>query len=150
MLSLLILACGQSQEPDPQTPVTTENKSVDSAAPDQTRTLIEPSSDPIVLGKKVFRSCTSCHSDEKGGNNRVGPNLYGIYGAKIATREGFSYSKAFLKPEIIWDDQALDAFLLKPSKFIPNNRMSFGGVRNDEKRAHLIAYLKSLKDVSEE
>jgi len=71
----------------------------------------------------------------------VGPNLFGVLGAKIASKDGFSYSKASKASEIIWTDENLDAFLKKPKDFLPGNRMTFVGLKKEEDRKAVIAYL---------
>src|ERR1700674_1351315 len=41
------------------------------------------------------RQCAICHTIDKNGENRFGPNLFGILGKKAGTVPGFSYSNAF-------------------------------------------------------
>jgi len=98
-------------------------------------------------GKKLSGKCKACHSFKNDGRNGVGPNLYGIFNAKIANVEGFKYSGAFndQKGKIVWDDENLDGFMKKPKKFIPKNKMAFGGIKKAKDRKNLIAYLKTLK-----
>ena len=96
-------------------------------------------------GKKVFKKCKACHTVNKGGKNRVGPNLFGIAGKKAASVEGYRYSKAMKKSGVTWDDASLDKFLKKPKKFVKKTKMGFGGLKKESQRADVIAYLKSLK-----
>ncbi len=96
-------------------------------------------------GAKVFKKCKICHTANKGGKNRVGPNLFGIAGAKAASVKGFKYSKAMKASGLTWDDDTLDKFLKKPKKFLKGTKMGFAGLKKDGQRADVIAYLKSLK-----
>lgn len=94
-------------------------------------------------GKTVFNTCKACHTIEAGGPNRVGPNLHGVVGRKAGSADGFSYSQAVKDAGYTWDEQKLDAYLKDPKAALPGNKMAFAGVKDDAKRADLIAYLKS-------
>ena len=97
----------------------------------------------VKLGKKQFRKCRICHKLGDG-ENGMGPHLYKIVGRKAGDVEGFKYSKAMKKFSVtnVWDVATLDAFLTKPKKFLKGTRMSFPGIRQKERRAGLICYLK--------
>jgi cytochrome c len=99
--------------------------------------------DPV-MGKRQFAQCGACHTIDKGGPNKVGPNLNGIFGRKAASIAGFEYSDAMRKSEVIWDERSLDAFIKQPSAFISGTAMTFLGVPKDQARADLIAYLKEM------
>lgn len=94
-------------------------------------------------GKTVFNVCKACHTIEAGGPNRVGPNLHGIVGRKAGTHDGFSYSEAMKNAGFTWDEAKLNEYLKDPKATVPGNKMAFAGVKDDAKRADLIAFLKS-------
>ncbi len=97
-------------------------------------------------GKKLFRQCAACHSPDEGGGNRVGPALWGVYGRDVGTAEGFNYSQALLDIPGSWDVEKLNHYLENPKEFAPGNKMVFAGVRKEDDRAALIAYLHSLSN----
>lgn len=94
-------------------------------------------------GKTVFNVCKACHTIEAGGPNRVGPNLHGVVGRKAGTHDGFSYSAAMKDSGITWDEAKLNEYLKDPKATVPGNKMAFAGIKDDAKRADLIAYLAS-------
>lgn len=100
----------------------------------------------VAAGQKVFKRCAACHTVDEGGANKVGPNLWGIFGSQAGMREvGFrNFSKALKGSGIVWDDATMDAYLENPRKAIPKNRMSFPGLKKPDQRADVIAYLKSV------
>ena len=91
-------------------------------------------------GEKVFRKCKACHSLEAG-ENKIGPSLHGVFGRTAGTVEGFKYSDAMKESGIVWDESTLDAYLENPKKNVPGTRMAFPGLRKEEDRANVIAYL---------
>ncbi len=97
-------------------------------------------------GAKQFRQCKACHTVESGGPNRVGPNLYGVIGAPVASVDGFKYSSALQDHGGNWDVERLDAFLENPRKSVPRTRMTFRGLSDASDRASVIAYLNTQSD----
>ena len=92
-------------------------------------------------GKRTFKLCQSCHTLNEGGQNLVGPNLYGIFGQPIGAVEGFNYSRAVQESDIVWTPEILAQWLESPRNFLPGNNMSFAGVRKPSDRTAVIAYI---------
>ena len=97
-------------------------------------------------GAKVFKKCLSCHSIEKGGPNKIGPNIFGVLNRKAGSISGYKYSKAMLAYGKTWDVAELNGYLLNPKKWIPKNKMSFAGLKKSEDRAAVILYLNENTD----
>jgi cytochrome c len=100
-------------------------------------------------GQAVFKQCAVCHTNDKGGANKVGPNLWGVVAAKVARHTEFKYSDAMAKRGAdgkVWSYEDLYRYLYSPKSYIPGNKMAFAGIKKDEDRANLIAYLRTLND----
>ncbi|MDA0701734.1 MAG: cytochrome c family protein [Proteobacteria bacterium] len=97
-------------------------------------------------GEKVFRKCKACHTAEKGGPNRVGPNLYGIVGRPTASAADYSYSSAMTEHGGTWTEATLDTYLADPKAEVPGTKMAFVGLKKEADRLDVIAYLKSLAE----
>lgn len=93
-------------------------------------------------GERVFRQCQACHVVDRE-QNRVGPHLVGVIGREAGAVDGFRYSPALADSGIVWDAETLDAYLADPRGYIPGNRMAFAGLRSEEDRANVIAYLEA-------
>ncbi len=94
-------------------------------------------------GAKAFRACAACHSLQPG-RHMTGPSLAGLWERKAGTAEGFPrYSEALKSSGVTWNAETLDAWLADPRAFIPNNRMTFPGIRDAKARADLIDYLQA-------
>ncbi len=100
----------------------------------------------VEKGAEIFKKCASCHTIDKGGPNRVGPNLYGVVGRKKDGHPGYAYSAAMSKKEGVWSYDDLNIYLYSPRDFVPGTKMSFAGIKNDQDRAHLIAYLRAQSE----
>jgi len=92
-------------------------------------------------GMRQAQICKACHSLESGGPNMIGPALYGMFGRGVGEHAGFDYSPVMRNATFVWTPRALDAWLAQPGKFLPGNRMAFGGVFSQADRDDLIAYL---------
>ncbi len=101
-----------------------------------------PDEATMKLGQRVFLMCRSCHSTEKDGRHKVGPNLNGVFGAKAGSKADFKYSDAVAKSGITWSEATINEWLTKPKDFLPGNKMAFAGVPKEPDRKALIAYLK--------
>lgn len=97
-------------------------------------------------GKRYALRCKACHTMDKGGANRLGPNLWDIVGRKQSSVKGFNYSPVFRKLTGSWSLQELDAFMTNPRKYATGTRMTFAGVKNAGQRHNLLAYLATLTD----
>ena len=92
-------------------------------------------------GKRVFNKCKACHvvDAEK---NRVGPHLKGLIGRVAGTVEGYKYSKANKESGITWTEQVLFEYLENPKKYMKGTKMAFPGLRKEQDRWNVIAYIK--------
>lgn len=95
-------------------------------------------------GQKIAKKCLQCHTFEKGGKDMIGPNLFGIVGAKVAHRPGFPYSKDMQSHGGKWDAESINKFIHNPRQVIKGTKMSFAGLKKPQERADVIAYLKTL------
>ncbi|MBT0960303.1 c-type cytochrome [Denitromonas iodatirespirans] len=95
-------------------------------------------------GAQAFRACAACHS-LVAGEHRTGPSLATVFGRRAGTVEGFArYSEALRQSTVVWDEEALDAWLRDPAAVIPGNAMRFRGLPEAPARADLIAYLRAV------
>ena len=100
-------------------------------------------------GEKVFRKCMACHQVGEDAKNRVGPTLNGIVGARMAQVEGFKYSPALIalgEEGMVWTPEELASFLEKPRTWSPGVKMAFAGLRKEEERRDVIAYLSGFRE----
>jgi len=100
----------------------------------------------IEKGMAAAKKCTACHTFEKGGPNRVGPNLYGVVNEPRGEGRGFNFSAAMKAKGGTWTFDELNKFLANPKGYIPGTAMGFAGLTKDGERADVIAYLNSLSE----
>jgi cytochrome c len=104
----------------------------------------------VEQGAAIFKKCQACHSGEKGGPNKVGPDLWDVIDRPVAAHEGFAYSaalKEFSKGGTEkWTYDNINHFIASPKKFVKGTAMGFAGLPKDEDRANVIAYLRTLSD----
>jgi cytochrome c2 len=97
----------------------------------------------VAAGEKVFKKCKACHvvDAEK---HKTGPHLVNIMGRTAGSADGFKkYSDAMKSSGIVWNEETLDAYLENPKAYVKGTRMAFAGLRKEEDRVNVIAYLKS-------
>ncbi len=96
------------------------------------------------LGKTAFNKCVACHSIKEG-ENKIGPSLHGVVGRPSHSIEGFNYSEAMKAYNVTWDPATLDHYLADPRGVVSGTKMIFVGLKKDDERANVIAYLETLK-----
>lgn len=98
-------------------------------------------------GEKVFRKCMACHEVGPDAKAKVGPPLNGVIGRTAGTLEGFAYSDAMVaagEGGLVWTAETIGELLEKPKDFVPGTKMTFAGLRKEEERADVIAYLATF------
>ncbi|TAJ40828.1 MAG: cytochrome c family protein [Reyranella sp.] len=101
----------------------------------------------VDAGKAIFmKQCFTCHTTDKGGANKVGPNLWDIVGRKVASHAGFSYSSALQAKGGDWSYEDINRMILKPTAYVKGTKMAFAGLPKEQERADVIAYLRTMAD----
>ena len=100
----------------------------------------------LEAGRKTAKKCAACHSFDKGGAKKIGPNLWGVVGGPKAGAQGFSYSSALAEMGGSWGYDELDRFLARPKDYVAGTKMAFSGLKKPGDRANVILYLRSLAD----
>ncbi|MEM6441900.1 MAG: cytochrome c family protein, partial [Pseudomonadota bacterium] len=99
-------------------------------------------------GEKIFRKCSACHMVGDGAKNRVGPILTGVIGRPAAAVDGFKYSKAMAAKGdegLVWTPEVLLEYLERPRDYVKGTSMSYAGLRKEDERRDVIAYLNTFE-----
>lgn len=136
LLSLSLFGCGGSNEPAEPTAATA---AAVGEVPDLNTLIANADEDH---GETVYFQCRACHTLYEGGGNKVGPNLWKMFGREAGSVAGFAYSDAVKNSGIIWTPETVDAWLEQPANVVPGNNMVFVGVKKPQDRADLILYLQ--------
>ncbi|ACI94537.1 putative cytochrome c -like protein [Afipia carboxidovorans OM5] len=99
----------------------------------------------VEKGQAASKKCAACHTFDKGGPNKVGPNLFGVIDEPKGEGRGFNFSAAMKAKGGSWTIEDLNQFIKSPKGFVPGTAMGFAGISKDSERADLIAYMKTLK-----
>ena len=97
-------------------------------------------------GQKIFKKCSACHTYEKEGANKVGPNLWNLINSPKAKVTGFAYSKKLAEFGGEWGYEELAQFLYKPKEYIKGTKMNFAGLKKVQDRANLVLFLREQSD----
>lgn len=100
----------------------------------------------VARGQKLSKACAACHSFDKGGANKIGPNLWNVMGTKMGSKDGFAYSDAMSSFGDNWGYAQMNKFLYKPKQYMPGTKMGYIGIKKSEDRAAVIAWMRTLAD----
>lgn len=145
----LVAACGSGDTPDEENgPVLTAQ----TLGRQEIMTNRAWSSAPAYAGADAQRGellsaqCRACHSLQRGGDDIIGPGLFGFFGKPAGRSLTFEYSAGLANGNFIWTPRALDAWLANPGRFLPGNKMAYAGLLYAEDRNALVGYLLSVTD----
>ena len=116
------------------------------AAPKAEPIAVRLASANVEKGQAGTKACQACHSFEKGGPNKVGPDLYGVVERRKGAHEGFDYSAGMKEKGGGWSYADLDAFLESPKGYVKGTKMAFAGIAAPQERANVIAWLRTLDE----
>lgn len=133
--------------PAPEASPTAEPEKAAAAAPAAAaKPAAAPAAEVVKVAATVappasFGRCAVCHTADKGGEDKLGPNLYGVFG-KPAAKGSFAFSEQLKGAGLVLDEPTLHKWLENPKALVPGNRMSFPGIKDAAKRQEIINYLK--------
>lgn len=125
-------------------PVATSNAPAKPQLPDPILAMIETAD--LEKGAKLSKACAACHSFDKNGPTKQGPNLWNIVNKLKCDVPDFKYSEALKETAGSWGYESLNFFLWKPKKYAPGTKMNFAGLKKAKDRAAIIAWLRTLSD----
>lgn len=101
----------------------------------------------VTSGQLAFNNaCRTCHS-VKEGDNRLGPNLYKVFGRKADSLPNYNYSDAMSSADFVWDKTKMERFIADPEAVVPCNKMKpYGGLASAAVRQEVIAFLDFLSN----
>ena len=95
-------------------------------------------------GAAVFNVCLACHTIGPGAQNKIGPELNGINGRKAGTVPNFEYSDANKNSGIVWNEETFEDYIKNPAAKVPDTKMTFTGVKNEQQVKDLWAYVSQF------
>jgi cytochrome c len=113
-------------------------------APGRSQTAAMPQGDATAGEVSFRRLCSACHIPTAEGPRRLGPTLFAVVGRHSGSVPGFNYSQGNRNANLDWTPERLFEYLRNPRAVVPNTTMSFAGIRDDQERANVIAYLQTL------
>ena len=147
ILTVFVLsACsgsGAGPEESPQSTASQATAPTQLSAPQTPAAEMSEEEKLLAAGARLFKRCQACHTLDEGGRNRVGPNMWDVFGQKAGHRTDFNYSKAMAASEVIWTEETMAAYIANPREFMPGNRMAFAGLRKEEDQQAVVAYIKA-------
>lgn len=138
ILVIALAACGSEPAPGPTEQIVIREPGATAAPSDETEGNL------VAKGKAAFNTCVACHGIEKGGANKIGPNLYGIIGRAAGSVSDFSYSEALKSSGITWTKEELDSYIANPAAKVPGTTMMAGAITDAGRRKAIIAYIEDV------
>ncbi len=94
-------------------------------------------------GRALFtQQCMACHSYEKDGERRQGPNLWGLFERSLGGLPDFAYSKGLKADQRFWTPEILDQWLEEPKALSQDSYMMYRQA-DPEVRQHIIVFLET-------
>jgi len=135
----------QPETPAPQAVTETVAETVTETTAVAEQTMVASRAGNAEMGANLFRrKCMGCHPISEDGQNRTGPNLFGVIGRTKASMDGFRYSSALEKLGGTWTESELNTFIAGPRVMVPDTKMTFSGIKKEDQRDDVVAYLKTL------